>query len=198
MILEQMQLGAEVRDDDFNAIYPSKFRKIARFHFTPVEVAKVAAAYLVDKPGTRVLDVGSGAGKFCMVGAACTEGHFTGVEQRKNLHRLAINVSTKLGVERVDFIHSNILGIDFGAYDAIYYFNSFFENIAPLSAIDQALALDKSLYTQYTQYMHEQLDKMSSGTRLVTYFSFLDEIPDSYKIKAANFDLKLKCWEKAA
>jgi hypothetical protein len=65
-------------------------------------------------------------------------------------------------------------------------------------AIDQAVTLDKALYTLYTQFMREQLSQMPQGTRLATYFSFMDEVPNSYKIKAVDFDLKLKLWEKVA
>ncbi len=198
MVTKNLPSDADLADEAFDTIYPLRYKKISRFHFTPVKVAQVAARYLVEGPNTWVLDVGSGAGKFCMVGAATTAGHFTGVEQRKNLHRLAVKLATQQGSERVEFIRSNIMEIDFGAYNAIYYFNAFYENIVPNSAIDQALILDKNLYILYTQYMREQLSKMPLGTRLATYFSFLDEIPSSYKIKSADFDLKLKLWEKVA
>ena len=81
---------------------------------------------------------------------------------------------------------------------SLMYFNAFYENIVPMSAIDHAVTLDKTLYTLYTQFMREQLDKMPIGTRLATYFSFMDEVPNSYKIKAADFDVKLKFWEKVS
>lgn len=198
MVTKNLPSDADTADEAFDSIYPIRYKKVSRFHFTPVHVAQAAAHYLVKGPNTRVLDIGSGAGKFCMVGAASTEGHFTGVEQRKNLHRLAVKLAKKQGSERVEFIHSNIMGVDFEAYNAVYYFNAFYENIVPNSAIDQALILDKNLYTLYTQYLREQLDKMPLGTRLVTYFSFMDEVPNSYKIKAADLDLKLKFWEKVS
>lgn len=196
MIFEKLKSGVEVTDQTFDTIYPARYKNISKIHFTPIEIAKLAAQYLVQKPGTRVLDIGSGAGKFCMVGAACTEGHFTGVEQRRNLHRLAVRLSKKHTWQRVEYIFGNVTATNFEAYDAIYYFNSFYEHIFQHSAIDQTVTLDKMLYTLYTQYMREQLDKMPLGTRLVTYFSFMDEVPDSYKIKSAEIDLKLKFWEK--
>ena len=43
-------------------------------HWTPVHVARRAAQFLVTGPETRVLDVGSGPGKFCLVGALATQG----------------------------------------------------------------------------------------------------------------------------
>jgi len=198
MVTKNLPSDADIADEAFDTIYPLRYKKISRYHFTPVHVAQAAARYLVKTPNTRVLDIGSGAGKFCMVGAACTEGYFTGIEQRKNLHRLAVKLAKLQGSERVEFIHSNIMEIDFEAFDAIYYFNAFYENIVPMSAIDHAVTLDKTLYTLYTQFMREQLDKMPVGTRLATYFSFMDEVPNSYKIKGADFDVKLKFWEKVS
>jgi len=196
--IKNLPSDADALDEAFDVIYPLRLKKVSKFHFTPLNVAQVAAQYLVQKPDTRVLDIGSGAGKFCMVGAGCTDGHFVGVEQRKNLHRLAEKLSRKFASKRVEFIHSNIMEVDFEAFDAVYYFNAFYENIVPDSAIDHAVTLDKTLYTLYTQYMREQLSKMPLGTRLATYFSFMDEVPNSYKIKGADFDLKLKLWEKVA
>ena len=189
---------AEMADEAFDAIYPRRYRTVSKFHFTPVHVAQIAAKFLAEKPGTRVLDVGSGAGKFCMAGAACTQGHFTGVEQRQRLFRLAVKLAKRHAVERVEFIHAQATEIDFGRYDAIYYFNSFFENLVPDSAIDQSVPMDRAQYKLYTTFMREQLAKMPAGTRLATYFSFLDEIPDTYKIQYEDFDLKLKLWEKIA
>ena len=196
MIFKKLKSGLEIEDDAFDTIFPLRYRKISKIHFTPVKVAQVAAQYLVEKPGTKVLDIGAGAGKFCMIGAACTEGHFVGVEQRENLYRLAKKLSKRHNLERIDFIFSNIVEVDFEAFDAIYYFNAFYENIFHNGAIDNAVTLDKALYSIYTQYMREQLSKMPIGTRLATYFSFMDEVPNSYKIKSADFDLKLKLWEK--
>ena len=185
-------------DEIFDSIYPLRYKIISKFHFTPVSVAQVAARFLVQKSGTRVLDIGSGAGKFCMIGASCTQGHFTGVEQRKNLHRLASRLAKLYAPERVEFKLSNITEVDFGDFDAVYYYNSFYENIFKETAMDQAVILDKTMYTLYTQYMREQLSKMPPGTRLVTYFSFMDEVPGSFEVRHTDFDLKLKLWEKVS
>lgn len=196
MIIKKLGLGIEVDDDEFDAIYPRQLKAIAEIHFTPVKVAQAASRFLADKPNARVLDIGSGAGKFCLVGAACSKGRFTGVEQRKSLHRLAQRLAKHYNVQNVDLILSNIVDIDFEAFDAVYCFNAFYENIFQDSAIDTSVVLDRKLYDQYTQYVREQLSKMPVGTRLVTYFSFMDEVPTSYQIQFTDFDEKLKMWEK--
>jgi 2-polyprenyl-3-methyl-5-hydroxy-6-metoxy-1,4-benzoquinol methylase len=68
MVFQLIKLNIDVSDESFNEIYPESIRKFCGRHWTPVAVAKMAAAYLADQPGARILDIGSGAGKFCMVG----------------------------------------------------------------------------------------------------------------------------------
>ena len=79
MIFKYLEKGIPIDDDDFDEIYPEDIRPMAFTHFTPVEMAIKSAKFLVQKSGTKVLDIGSGAGKFCMIGSACTDGHFSGV-----------------------------------------------------------------------------------------------------------------------
>src|SRR6185437_914320 len=64
--------NATLTDSDFDAIYPAPVRRVSASFWTPVSVAVRAADLLVDDPSTRVLDIGSGVGKFCIVGAAFT------------------------------------------------------------------------------------------------------------------------------
>ena len=99
---KKLTIGSAVYDD-FDGIYPEEVRPMAFTHFTPIEIAIRAAKFLVQKSGTKVLDIGSGAGKFCMIGSVCTNGHFTGVEQRGNLHLLAEQIFKKYQLKRKYF-----------------------------------------------------------------------------------------------
>ncbi len=196
MIFEYLKSGLDVNDAEFDSIYPEAIRAVSEIHFTPVQVTKMAARFLVKTPGAKVLDVGSGAGKFCMIGAACTDGNFTGVEQRESLHLVSQTLSDRYGFANTTFIHSNITEIGFQGFDAIYFFNAFLENVFQTNPIDDSIRLEKAKYAEYCLYMKEQLEQLPSGTRLATYFSFMDEIPKSYRIQSTHFDGKLKLWEK--
>lgn len=198
MIFERLKSGLVVSDEAFDEMYNKRLKKVSEFHFTPVEVARAAARFLVRMPGDQVLDIGAGAGKFCMVGASCAPGFFVGVEQRKYLFQTAQKLAQTHQVEHVKFIHANITDIDFKSFDAVYFFNAFYENLFPNDPLDHAVALDKPLYQLYSQYVKDQLFQMPLGTRLATYFSFLDEVPDGYEIRETHFDGKLKFWEKMA
>jgi tRNA G46 methylase TrmB len=118
MIFKNLKLNIDVKDPLFNTLYPLRIKKLSDRHWTSVEVAKLAADYLVDKPNCKVLDIGSGAGKFCLVGAASTKGFFCGVEQREEFVNLSQRIAKKHHINNVEFIHSNITQISFLDYDA--------------------------------------------------------------------------------
>lgn len=196
MIFEYLKLHINVGDNEFNAIYPEGIRKLARRHWTSVAVAKQAAEFLVDKPGVRVLDIGSGSGKFCMVGAAFTKGHFTGIEQRYSLVELSKKLSRCYRIANVDFIHTNITSVKLSDYDAFYFYNSFHENIDLSAKIDNTVNVSVELYNLYHRYVYEQLCLAPKGTRLVTYWSSLKEVPSNYELQLSFYDGLLNFWKK--
>ena len=70
-----------VRDSDWDLAYPWKYAELSSVHWTPISVARRAATLLSQRPKTRILDVGSGVGKFCTVAALTTPGTFCGIER---------------------------------------------------------------------------------------------------------------------
>ena len=189
-------MDIEKSDTMFDLVFGRGMHDVARVHYTPIEIVKFASEFLADEPGKKVLDVGSGAGKFCMVGSVHTKGHFTGVELRPHLHDSAVELSKRFELENVDFIQANIMEIDFKDYEAFYVFNPFYENIIISGIIDDSIELNKDNYELYNIYVKKQLESMPIGTKLVTYFSYSKEIPDNYKLLFALFDDKLKFWKK--
>lgn len=102
----------------------------------------------------------------------------------------------KLGLENVSLIHSNFTTLDFKEYDHFYFFNSFFENLSGAGKIDESLEYSDQLYNYYNRYLFRQLDLKPAGTRLATYYSSGDEIPDSYHIVGTSMNQQLKFWVK--
>jgi 16S rRNA A1518/A1519 N6-dimethyltransferase RsmA/KsgA/DIM1 with predicted DNA glycosylase/AP lyase activity len=196
MIFKNLQLNIDIEDKLFNTLYPFYIKNLSERHWTPVEVAKLAADFLVDKPKRKVLDIGSGAGKFCLVGAASTKGLFYGVEQRKELVTLSQKIANKNNVKNVEFTHSNITEISFLDYDAFYFYNPFYENIDDSLLIDNKIVLDKNLYFTYSKYVQNQLNNTPIGTRLVTYWSMWIEIPEGFDLEFTGYNGKLNFWEK--
>lgn len=197
MIFKRLRAMKKVEDKLFDSIYPEDIQKLSEDHFTPIEMIKMASQFLVQKKGTSVLDIGSGAGKFCIVGATCTDGHFTGVEIRERLHSVASQIVRSRKLTNIELIHSNITQIDFTKYDAFYLYNPFFENIMSLDRIDTSIEFSKNLYKDYSNCVKEKLDVLPLGTRLVTYYSAYDEVPKSYRIVEKVDIQKITMWEKA-
>ncbi|MGH2622074.1 MAG: methyltransferase domain-containing protein [Sphingobacterium sp.] len=188
MIFDALKNDQEVEDSCFDKIYPPEISKLAKYHWTPVEVAKMAAEYLVESSGDKVLDIGSGVGKFCLVGAACTKGMFYGVEQRESLVAISNQVAQKHQIQNVKFVHANIKQISLADYDSFYFYNSFHENIETTNPIDNLIPASKELYYSYTDYLRREFDKLPVGTRIASYWGGWEEIPDSFDLEFTACD----------
>lgn len=186
-----------VNDAAFDWLYPQRIQQLSRRHWTPVEVARKAARFLATGLGDRILDVGSGVGKFCLIGGHhYPESTFYGIEQRKELHNFARSAQRLTGVENVQFIHGNVTQIDFDDFDHFYFYNAFFENLAEDGHIDQDTEYSASLYHYYCRQMFQGLAHKPGGTRVVTFHSLEDEIPPTYQLVDASVDFLLKMWVK--
>lgn len=183
-------------DREFDAIYPRAIRRHADRHFTSLTVARRTAAFLAPEQGSKVLDIGSGAGKFCLIGAATTKGHFTGIEQRKELVVLSAHLATTYGITQVNFVHGNVMAIDLTAFNAFYMFNPFYENVHADGRMDNSILLNPSLYESYSSYTSTRIAALPAGTRLATYYTPSAMIPSAYKEIDSSEDGKLKFWMK--
>lgn len=185
-----------IEDEKLDLIYPLRLRELSSIFWTPVAVAAEAAKMLVTASGLRVLDVGCGPGKFCLVGASLTDGRFTGVEQRSDLVSAARQAAVDLHISDVEFVHGNVMEVAFADYDAFYLFNPFEEHLFNGRKIDNAVARSPELFKRYTKHVAAQLGAQSLGTRVVTYLGYADDIPACYDCESALFSDDLKLWIK--
>jgi SAM-dependent methyltransferase len=184
-----------VNDAAFDRLYPERVQQLSRRHWTPLSIARTAARFLASGSGKRILDIGSGVGKFCLIGARFfPDAVFYGIEQRQELHQYAEEVKSITQSHNVNFIQGNFTQQDLSAYDGFYFYNSFFENLADQDLIDDKVEYSASLYNYYSRCLFKQLEKKASGTRLVTFHSLGDEVPPSYQLVDASADLMLKMW----
>lgn len=190
------RLLPDVTDEAFNAMYPRNIGRIAEKHFTPVAVAKTASEFLVTSADTKVLDIGSGAGKFCMVGAMHTAGHFTGIEQRTALVELSKRLSGAYALRNISFIIGNVTSVRFSDFNAFYIYNSFYENIDVRDSIDNSVVVNPPLYNAYLNYTLEQLSSLARGTRLATYYTTDAIVPSSFELVNKLYEGKLNFWIK--
>lgn len=190
------ELGCSVEDDRFDQIFPTRVRKLSSLYWTPIAVASHAAKLLVRKAGARVLDIGCGPGKFCLIAAALTDGHFTGIEQRADLVRVAKDAALKERRKNIEIIHGNVTDLSFSNYDAFYLYNPFEENMFENQSIDRCVPLSADLYIKYVKYVAAELCAKPFGTVVVTYAGPALEVPSCYDCELSAFGRDLKLWVK--
>lgn len=184
------------KDASFDYLYPNHIKELSQMHWTPIDIAKKAAFFLA-VTNARVLDIGSGVGKFCITaGAHFPQTQFIGIEQREAFCSYANVAKDEINVDNVSFIHGNLTDLDYDDYDHFYFYNSFYENIEPGSRIDYAVTTSVELYERYSRFVYAMLDAKKSGTRLVTYYGRETQIPPSYNLIDQAYNKMLKMWIK--
>jgi hypothetical protein len=155
-------------DRRFDALFPAWTRHLSHLHWTPVAVAAYAARLLVRTPGTRVLDVGAGVGKLCLVGALVTPGVFHGLEQNASFVQIARAAAWCLHQPATRFHHGDLGSVDWRRYDAFYLYNPFGDH----PDVDAHVRLAR-----------ERLDAAPPGTRVATYHGFGGTMPPTYRLE---------------
>lgn len=196
--LDRLRRSADVADRDFDRIFPDWAQELSPIHFTPVKVAVLAAAWLAAGRGARVLDVGAGAGKLCLVGALTTRGVFTGAELRPELAALAGEVARRHAVERCSFVAGDALALDWRGFDGLYLYNPFGERLPDRPFIDESLPRTPEAFRDAVAATEAQLSAMPAGARLATYHGFGGLVPAGWDVvRAVRIgDGSLICWMK--
>lgn len=129
-------------------------------------------------PGRRVLDVGAGVGKLCLVGAASTESTWFGIEEDAEMVRIARAAATRMHLEhRTCFLHGDISTVDWSAFDAFYLFNPFAEL---LMAGREGAYGRRERYIASIEHVQRRLAAADLGTRVVTYHGFGGRMPPGF------------------
>lgn len=184
-------------DVAFDYLYPDSIQVLAKQHWTPLHIARLATSFLTSGPPSKILDIGSGAGKFCLAGACFAPQHyFYGIEQREYVVAAAKSAQKKVGMSNVSFMQGNFTQLDLRQFDHFYFFNSFYENLNDEGRIDNNIDYSEALYKYYVRYLHRGLQSMPKGTRIATYHSLYEEIPLSYDLVDTLEGGNLNFWLK--
>jgi len=193
--------GRLPRDATFDGHLPLEARALSSRHWTPLAVAMRAAEWFDEFRIRTVLDVGSGAGKFCVAAALAGHSHFSGLEQRGRLVTCARSLAFSFGVQqRVHFLHGALGGVRLPAVDAYYFYNPFEENLlAPASQIDGEVELSAERYARDLRAVRELLSAARAGSYVLTYNGLGGKLPASYQPVRIDRELPnvLRLWRKA-
>jgi len=164
-------------DAAFDSVYEERIRALSSQHWTPVAVAARAARLLTMAGATRILDVGSGAGKFCIVGALSTRAELVGVERRDDLVAVARRAALHMGATRATFIHANGEALPFEGFDGVYLYNPFFEHISRhLPLVDRTVERSGRAHRRVVRAIEAKLRAMPAPVVVVTYHGFGGEL----------------------
>jgi len=126
-IRERLASG-KLSDVGFDAFLPPSTRARSSYTWTPIVVARRAALHFAERGASRVLDVGCGPGKFCVVaGLARPELTFCGVEHSPGLARTGQGLTASLRVSNVEIRNGDALDAPWHDFDGFYFFNPFSE-----------------------------------------------------------------------
>ncbi|MFT3839170.1 MAG: methyltransferase domain-containing protein [Myxococcaceae bacterium] len=152
-------------------------------HWSPADACRAAAKLLNPRASDRVLDVGSGVGKFCVLGSLAHRGHFVGVEQRDDLVEEANAVAAHFKAERASFILGDALELDWSGFDGFYFYNPFGELRFDMTRrIDHTVTYDPAKHRQSVITVRNKLLAMPAGTKVVLHHGFGGRLPDKYEL----------------
>jgi Methyltransferase domain len=200
-LAEQLASGQLPTDARFDRLFGERLLPLAALHFTPVAVAARAATWLTEGGATEVADLGAGAGKFCLVGAAVTSATFTGLEAREGLVRLARDAARRLGLTTARFALADVLTAALTRFDAFYVCNPFAEGEAePDEWLDPALPAPDKL-TAATA-LAARLATLPPGTRVAVHCGLGCPMPAGFSLVSSEplgrQGALLECWVQGA
>ena len=182
-VAEALRTGGCPPDSAFDRFLPDQLRAISGQYWTPLAVAKRAAEWFDDLNVRTVVDIGSGAGKFCVAAALVGECRFTGLEQRSQLVASARTLARLFEVDdRVSFVEGALGGIATPVADAYYLYNPFGEYLFRSNDhVDRNGKHGDGRYARDVAAVQDLLHRARFGTCVLTYNGFGGQVPSSYQ-----------------
>jgi hypothetical protein len=201
-VAELLQSGQAPSDRSFDCWLPFEQRKVSHTYWTPLSVCTRASQWLHRLGVRSVVDIGAGAGKFCVATALMCDCEFLGLEQRPQLVEVAGELARRFGVDhRVHFVEAKFGRDPLPKAEAYYIFNPFRENLeAPERWLDDSVPLHRARYLHEIARMVEFLDAAPSGTIIIEYGGFGGRMPEGYEVQYVDREQAclLRCWKKTA
>jgi SAM-dependent methyltransferase len=164
-------------------------------------VARRAAEWF-DALGVQcVVDVGSGAGKFCVAGALFGGSHFIGLEQRPFLVKSARRLARLFDVNhRVRFVLGSLGEVPLPEADAYYFFNPFGDYSVGLHpGAERHPTIVDERYARDVAAAEQLLRAAPAGTCLLALNGFGGRVPAGYDLVRADWQVRggLRLWRKS-
>lgn len=187
-----------VTDEAFDSLLSERPRTKSRSYWSSVEAAQTAARLLREAGATRVLDAGSGVGKFCSVASLHMGRRVWGIERRPELVDESRRLARALGAD-VEISEGTLADVDARRFDGFYFFNPFGEYVAAdEDRYDMSTPRSFDAYIKDARLVERWLRAVPVGTAMVTYNGLGGRIPASYRVRHTTHirDDVMRLWVK--
>jgi predicted RNA methylase len=199
-VADALRTGRCPADRAFDRFLPDSLRIISVQYWTPLLVAKRAAEWFDDLNVRTVVDIGSGAGKFCVAAALAGQCRFTGLEQRPRLVDSARALARLFDVDdRVRFVEGALGSMATPVADAYYLYNPFGEYLFHSRGhLDKNGEPSDARYARDVATVQDVLRRARFGTCVLTYNGFGGQVPAGYRQIRVDDTLPnaLRLWRK--
>lgn len=185
-VRELLQAHRSIPDAMFDALLSPGPRVRSSSYWSTVEVAQTASRWLTEAGALRLLDVGSGVGKFCTIASLSSAHRVWGVELRGGLVRESRTLAQRLGAEVV-ILDGTLDTVDARRFDSFYFFNPFAEHLA-----EEHEKYDEHFPSSVDGYLHDVkiverwLRAAPLGSAMVTYNGLGGRIPLSWMVQKST------------
>lgn len=170
-----------VSDEIFDRLLAEQPRQRSRSYWSSVQACQVAAQLFREAGASRVLDGGSGAGKFLSIASLHLGQRVYGVERREALVLESRRLAQVLDAD-VEVQHGTLDDVDPKPFDGFYFFNPFGEYVADdEDRYDLLAPRSFQQYVRDARLVERWLRAAPVGTALVTYNGLGGRIPVSYR-----------------
>ena len=187
-------------DAAFDRFLPAELREVSAQYWTSLRAVRQAARWLREVDARLVVDVGSGAGKFCVAAALVTPCRFIGIELRNALVVAARELADTFEVsERVSFVTGGLAATAAPDADAYYLFNPFGEYaFYSRRFTDPAVAFTPEGRARDLDAATARLAGLRPGTFVITLNGIGGPMPASYEQidMARHLPGTLRLWKK--
>lgn len=197
---DALRRGESLSDSEFDSFLPLRLRIASERYWTPLRVAVRAAAWLDELDIRSLVDVGSGAGKFCIASALMSRCTFRGIEHRRDLVATASALARVFGVQaRVSFSHEAFGEAPSIGAECYYFFHPFLEGmLEPDEWLDEQVEHSELRYDRELSNLEDWLGRAPVGTYILTYNGLGIDLPRTYTQVRADtaFPCNLRLYRK--
>jgi SAM-dependent methyltransferase len=182
-VVEALRAGAAPPDAAFDQFLSERMRRLSPKHWTPLAVVARAAQWLDECNVRTVVDIGSGAGKFCVAAALAGRFQLTGLEHRAELVAASRELASTFGTQdQTSFIHGALGAVSLPRADAYYLYNPFEESQVHASVrIDASVEIGADRSRRDIAAVQSLLASAATGTYVLVYAGFGGCLPPAYR-----------------